>query len=137
VDYLPLPIAMYSFRGVPCLDFCLDVFCVIETRTWMKPGEKNFDGYSFDLPRREEKGYTVQLKEEFLGYDYLPLTPKDLGAVFWQRIPLILLKELLEGGREPEGVTITAASDSGNTYKIQKFEGKLIYRISLPITCKV
>jgi len=35
---------------------------------------------------------------EFLGYYYLVLTPKDLGGYsFWQSIPLVLLRGLLNG----------------------------------------
>ena len=89
-----------------------------------KPGQKNFGDYVFNLPWREEKGYSVVLqKPEFLGYHYLLLTPKDLGGYsFWQNIPLVLLKGLLNGETKPNGTTISAATGSMITYKIPKFK---------------
>lgn len=111
-------------EGVPCLDFMFDVFAVVEVRVWLKPGQKNFSDYVFNLPWREEKGYSVPLQEpEFLGYHYLVLTPEDLGGYsFWQGIPLVLLKGLLNGEIKPNGTTISAATDSMITYKIQRFK---------------
>jgi hypothetical protein len=51
------------------------------------------------------------------------LTPKDLdGYSFWQSIPLVLLKGLLNGETKPNGTTISAASDGMITYKIPKFK---------------
>jgi hypothetical protein len=122
-SYFLLPSTEYSLEGVPCLDFMFDVFAVVETRVWLKPGQKKFGDYVFDLPWREEKGYSVLLQEpEFLGYHYLMLTPEDLGGyVFWQSTPLVLLKRLLNGDTKPGGFTITAAADGMITYKIPKF----------------
>lgn len=123
-SYFLLPSAEYSLEGVPCLDFMFDVFAIVEVRVWLKPGQKNFGDYVFNLPRREEKGYSVLLQEpEFLGYHYLVLTPKDLGGYsFWQSIPLVLLKGLLNGETKPNGTTISAASDGMITYKTPKFK---------------
>jgi hypothetical protein len=123
-SYFLLPLADYSLEGVPCLDFMFDVFAVVEIRVWLKPGQKNFGDYIFDLPWREEKDYSVLLQEpEFLGYHYLLLAPEDLGGhSFWQNIPLVLLKGLLNGETKPNGTTIAAASDVVTTYKIQKFK---------------
>lgn len=119
-----MPSAEYIFDGVPCLDFMFDVFAVVETRVWLKPGQKNFGGYIFKFPWREEKGCSALLQEpEFLGYHYLVLAPEDLGnRVFWGSIPLVLLKGLLNGETKPSGTTISAASDGMITYKIPKFK---------------
>lgn len=121
--YFLLPSVEYSLEGVPCLDFMFDVFAVLEVRVWLKPGQKNFGDYVFNLPWREEKGYSVPLQEpEFLGYNYLALTPEDLGGYSWQSIPLVLLKGLLNGEIKPNGTTISAATDSRITYKIPGFK---------------
>jgi len=122
-SYFLLPSTEYSLAGVPCLDFMFDVFAIVEVRVWLKPGQKNFGDYVFNLPVREEKGYSVLLQEpELLGYHYLVLTPEDLGGYsFWQSIPLALLRGLLSGQTRPNGTTISAASDSMITYKIPKF----------------
>jgi hypothetical protein len=122
--YFPLPSAEYSLEGVPCLDFMFDVYAVVEIRVWLKPGQKKFGDYIFDLPWRGGKGYSVLLQEpKFLGYYYLVLTPEDLGGyVFWQSIPLLLLRGLLGGETKPSGFTISATSDTAFTYKIPKFK---------------
>lgn len=123
-SYFPLPSTSYSFEGIPCLDFCFDIFAAAYAEVWLKPGEKTFGGYIFNLPRREEKGYSVILQEpEFLGYYYTVLLPEDLGGyVFWQSISLVLLRGLLSGETKPNGTTISAASDGMITYKIQRFK---------------
>jgi len=122
--YLPLPSAEYSFEGVPCLDFCFDIFSVAYAGIWLKPGELTFGNYVYNLPWRNEKGHPVPLKEpEFLGYYYIVLTPEDLGGyVFWQSIPLLLLKGLLSGETKPSGTTISSASDGLTAYKVPKFK---------------
>ena len=132
-SYFLLPSADYSLEGVvPCLNFVYKVFVVVEIRVWFKPGRKQFGGYSFNLPWREEKSYSVLSKDaEFLGYDYFLLNPEELdGYSFWQSIPLVLLKWLLSGGllsgqAEPPGITVSAVSDDLTTYKISKFEGEV------------
>jgi len=123
-SYFLLPSAEYSLDGVPCLDFMFDVFAVVETRVWLKPGRKTFGDYPFNLPWRQEKVYPVLLKEpELLGYHYFVLSPEALGGyMFWQTIPLLLLKGLLNGETRPNGTTISAASDGMITYKIPKFK---------------
>jgi len=123
-SYFLLPSAEYSLMGVPCLDFMFDVFAIVEIRVWLKPGQKTFHSYIFDLPVREENGYSVLLREpELRSYHYLMLTPEDLGGYsFWQSIPLALLRGLLSGQTRPNGTTISAASDSMITYKIPKFK---------------
>ncbi len=51
------------------------------------------------------------------------LLSEDLGGyVFWQSIPLVLLRGLLSGETKPNETTISAASDGMITYKIQKFK---------------
>jgi len=126
-SYFLLPSAKYSLEGVPCLDFMFDVFAVVETRVWLRPREKIFSDHVFKLPWREEKGYSVLLQEpEFLGYYYLVLTPEDLGGyVFWQSVPLVLLRWLLSGGTKPAGITVSAASDSWINYKITNFKDEV------------
>jgi len=122
--YFPLPSAEYSLEGVPCLDFCFDIFSVAYAGIWLKPGELTFGNYVYNLPWRNEKGHPVPLKEpEFLGYYYLVLTPEDLGGyVFWQSIPLLLLKGLLSGETKPSGTQISAASDGVTVYRVPKFK---------------
>jgi hypothetical protein len=122
--YFPLPSTSYSLEGTPCLDFCFDIFGSAYAEVWLKPGEKTFGNYVYNLPWRDEKGYPVPLKEpEFLGYYYLVFTPEDLGGyVFWQSIPLLLLRGLLGGETKPSGTTISAYSDGMITYKTQKFK---------------
>jgi hypothetical protein len=107
-SFFLLPSAEYSLEGVvPCLDFMFEVFAVVETRVWFKSESKNFG-----------------LKEpDFLGYDYFLLRPEDLGGYsFWQVIPLVLLRGLLNGETKPNGTIISAASDDSTTYKIPKFK---------------
>jgi len=101
-----------------------DIFAIVEVRVWVKPGQKNFGDYVFNLPWREERGCSVLLQEpEFLGYHYLVLAPEDLGdCVFWGSIPLVLLKGLLNGEAKPSETTISAASDGMVIYKILKFK---------------
>ncbi len=90
----------------------------------LKPGQKTFGGYPFNLLWREQQGNLVLLQEqEFLGYHYLVLTPKELGGyVFWESIPLVLLKRLLNGEIKPAGVTVSVVSNGTITYKIPKFK---------------
>ncbi|MFC1994919.1 hypothetical protein ACFLVK_00740 [Chloroflexota bacterium] len=111
---------------MPYLDFTFDVFAVVEVRVCLKPGQKTFGDYLFNLPWREEKGNHVPLKQpEFLGYHYLVLTPQDLGHSFWQSIPLALLVWLFQGGTKPPGITISKASDDSTTYRVQRFKGEV------------
>ena len=121
--YYLLPSARYGLEGVPYLDFIFDVYAVVEIRVWLKPGQKSFGDYLFNLPWREEQGHSVLLKQpEFIGYHYFILTPQNLGHSFWQSIPLALLVWLFEGGTKPPGITISQASDYSNTYRVQKFK---------------
>ena len=122
--YFPLPSTNYSFEGIACLDFCFDIFATAYAEIWLKPVQKTFSGYAFNLPVMEGGSGSAPLeKPKFLGYYYLVLTPKDLGGyVPWQSIPLVLLGGLLNGETKPAGVTISAASDSVITYKIPKFK---------------
>jgi len=123
-SYFPLPSTSYSFEGIPCLDFCFDIFAVAYVEVWLKPGKKSFGDYEFHLPRIEEGNYSVLLqKPKLLGYYYLVLKPEELGGYsFWQSIPLVLLRGLLNVETKPNGITISAASDSMITYKIQRFK---------------
>jgi hypothetical protein len=123
-SYFLLPSADYSLEGVPCLDFMFDVFAVVEIGVWLNPGQKKFGDHIFDLPWREEKGYSVLLQQpEFLGYYYLVLTPEELGGYsFWQSIPLVLLKGLLNGEIKPNGIAISEALDDSITYRVPEFK---------------
>lgn len=123
-SYFPLPSAEYSLKGVPCLNFMFDIFAVVETRVWLKPGQKNLGNYIFNLPWRYEKGCPVLVQEpEFLGYHYLVLMPNNLsGYISWQIIPVVLIRQLLNGERKPGGLTITSATKGMITYKIPKHE---------------
>jgi len=100
---------------------------VVETRVWLKPGQKTFGGYVFNLPWREEKSYSVLLQEpEFLGCDYVVLTPEDIdGCVPWESIPLVLIKGLMNGELQPAGTTILSASENGRIYRIKDFKGEV------------
>ncbi len=126
-SYFLLPSAEYSFQGVQCLDFIFEVFAVVEIAAWIKPKEKTFGGYVFDLPEMEEKYYSFILREpKLLGYYYTVLLPEDLeGYIFWQSIPLVLLRGLLAGEAKPSGTKILAASDGVITYKVPKFKGEV------------
>ena len=123
-SYFLLPSAEYSLEGVPCLNFMFDVFAVVEVRVWLKPKQKDFGYYTFELPWRVEEGRPSLLqKPEFLGYYYLVLTPKNLnGYISWKSIPLVLLKGLLNGETKPGGTIISAATAGMVAYKIPKFE---------------
>ena len=131
-SYFLLPSAKYSLDGTPCLDFIFEVFAVVEVRVSLKPGEKTFGSYSFNLPWREEKGYSVVLREsELLGYHYFVLVPEDLGGYkFWQTIPLVLILGLMSGNTEPAGTTILGVSESVTTYKIKNFKQEVTIPIS-------
>jgi len=121
--YIPLPSTSYSNEQTPCLDFWFDIFAAVYAEVRLKPGQKTFGGYVFNLPWREEKGYSVLLQEpEFLGYDYVVLTPEDLGGyVPWKSIPLDLIKGLMNGELQPAATTILAASENGRIYRIKNF----------------
>jgi hypothetical protein len=125
--YYPLPSARYSFEEVPSLDFSFDIFAAAYAEVWLKPGNISFNEYEFLLPwLRDKNGLPLLEKPEFLGYYYLILRPEDLGGhVFWESIPLVLLKGLLNGEARPDGSTILAATDSVTTYGVQGFEGEI------------
>jgi len=122
--YYPLPSASYSFEEVPSLDFNFDIFAVAYAEVWLRPGNISFDEYEFLLPWIKDKnGLPLLEKPKFLGYYYLILRPEDLGGyVFWESIPLVLLKGLLNGEARPDGSTILAATDSVITYRVQGLE---------------
>jgi len=136
--YCSLPSAEYSFDGVPCLSFMFNIYAVVETEVWIKPGVKNIDGYIFNLPWREEKGYSVILQEpEFMGYSYNILRPEDFGGyVYWQSIPLILLHGLLRGDNKPDGVTIVATSEGTIDYRIKNFRDEVAILESFAVFLK-
>jgi hypothetical protein len=122
--YYPLPSASYSFEEVPSLDFSFDIFAVAYAEVWLRPANISLDGYEFLLPWIKDKnGLPLLKKPKFLGYYYLILRPEDLGGyVFWESIPLVLLKGLLNGEARPDGSTILAATDSVITYGVQGLE---------------
>jgi hypothetical protein len=119
-----LPSASYSFKELPSLNFSFDIFAAAYAEVWLRPGNISFDGYEFLLPwLKDENGLPLLEKSKFLGYYYLILRPEDLGGhVFWETIPLVLLKGLLNGEARPDGSTILEATDSVITYKVQGFE---------------
>ncbi|MFO7996193.1 MAG: hypothetical protein R6U93_03465 [Dehalococcoidia bacterium] len=123
--YYPLPSASYSLEEVPCLDFDFDIFAAAYAEVWLRPRKISFDGYEFVLPWMKDKnGLPLLEKPKFLGYYYLLiLRPEDLGGhVFWESIPLALLRGLFNGEARPEGVTILAATDGVITYRVQGLE---------------
>jgi len=95
---------------------------------WLKPGQKIFGGYLFNLPWKQEKGYSIPQQEpEFLGYDYVLLGPEDLGGYgYWQTIPLVLIAGLMRGELEPDGTTILEASERNITYSIKGFADEIV-----------
>jgi hypothetical protein len=119
--YCPLPSASYGFEEVPSLDFSFDVFAVAYAEVWLRPANIRVDGYEFLLPWiKDENGVPLLKKPKFLGYYYLILRPEDFsGCVFWGRIPLLLLKGLLNGEAKPDGSIILAATDSAITYRVE------------------
>jgi hypothetical protein len=125
--YYPLPSASYSCEEVPSLDFSFDVFAVAYAEVWLKPANTTLDGYQFLLPWMEdENGLPLLEKPKFLGYYYSVLRPEDLGGhVFLERIPLVLLKGLVNGEAKPGGCAILAASDSDTTYRVSGFGGEV------------
>ena len=135
-SFFLLPSTEYSFDEVPCLDFMFDIFTVIETALWLTPGAKrNLVDMFLDLPWREEQCYSVLLRQpEFLGYYYLAFTLGKIGGyVFGTRIPLVLLKWLLNDQKKPNGLTITAAVDRSTTYKFRITKIPLLYQMILPV----
>lgn len=122
--YVPLPVANYRLEKGPCIGIGFEVFAAACAEVWLRPGKKNINGYEFALPLIEDGNGLVQLdRSKFLAYHRLILTPKELaGYVFWMSIPLILLTGLLSGETRPDGCTISAASDSVTTYRVQGFE---------------
>lgn len=125
--YYPLPSASYSFSGVPRLDFKIEIFAAACAEVLLKPGRKSFGHYEFPLPQIAEKARSVPLERpRLLGYHYLILRPEDLdGYTFWQSMPLILLKGLVNGEIRPEGATILAASHESVTYQVQGYEDQV------------
>ena len=122
-SFFLLPSADYILEEVPCLSFTFDVFAVVETGVWLKPGQKEFNGYVFDFPLKQGKEFSSIKAKEFLGYHHLVLTPKELGGwILWQSIPLVLLRGLLSGETGPNGTVITSASNNEITYAVEGFE---------------
>jgi hypothetical protein len=119
--YYPLPSASYSFEEVPSLDFSFGIFAVAYAEVWLRPVTISLDRYEFLLPWiKDENGLPLLEKPKFLGYYYSILRPKDLGSyAFWRSIPLILLKGLIDGEAKTDACTISAASDSVTSYRIQ------------------
>ena len=125
--YRLLPTVDYVLDEIPCLDFSFDTEIVVEAEIWLKPSQKTFGGYVFDLPVIEENNYPVRLQEpKFLGYYYVHFAASKLPSTFWQRIPLLLIASLSRGETEPPGVTILEASQSAITYRIKNFEKEVI-----------
>jgi hypothetical protein len=122
--YYPLPTASYSSEEVPSLDSNFDIFAAGYAEVWLRPGKRSFNGYEFLLPWTEEKsGLALLEKPKLVGHHYLIPKPEGPGGrVFWESIPLVLLKGLLNGEARPDGSTILAAADSITTYRVQGFE---------------
>ena len=122
--YYPLPVANYRLQKEPCIGIGFEIFAAAYAEVSLRPGKKNINGYEFALPLIEDGNGLVQLdRSRFLAYHRLILTPEELGGyVFWMSIPLILLTGLLTGETRPDGCTISAASDSVTTYRVQGFE---------------
>lgn len=65
-SFFLLPSAYYILEEVPCLGFIFDAFAVVETGVWLKPGQKEFNGYVFNFPWGEKKEGTSVKTQEFL-----------------------------------------------------------------------
>jgi hypothetical protein len=124
--YYPLPSASYSFEQVPCLDFKFDIFAALCVEIWLKPGKRSFDGFEFALPFIDAKnGLSLLKNPEFLGYYYSIAGTEELNTqISWKRLPLVILRGLLNGEMRPKGAVISAASDEGVTYRIPGLEGE-------------
>jgi hypothetical protein len=122
-SFFLLPSADYILAEVPCLSLMFEVFAVVETGVWLKPGQKPFNGYVFDFPLGEKKDSSPVKTREFLGYHHFLLTPEELkGFSFWQDIPLVLIRGLLSGEKRPSGTIIISASNDEMVYKVEGFE---------------
>ncbi|MBA7682478.1 hypothetical protein ES703_90828 [subsurface metagenome] len=125
--YRLLPTVDYVLDDIPCLDFSFDTEVVLEAEIWLKPRQKTFGGYVFDLSVIEGKNYPVRLQHpKSLGYYYVHFAASKLPSTFWQRIPLLLIASLAEGETEPPGVTILEASKSAVIYRIRNFKKEVI-----------
>lgn len=125
--YHLFPTGNYVLDDVPCLDFSLDTEAVVEAEIWLKPGQKTFGDYVFDLPVIEENNHSASLQEpKFLGYYYMHVAASRLPSTFWQRIPLLLIAGLTGGETEPPGVAILEASQSTVIYRIKNFKKEVI-----------
>lgn len=117
----------YVLYDVPCLDFSLDTEAVVEAEIWLKPGQKTFDDYVFDLPVIEENNHPASLQEpKFLGYYYLHFAASRLHSTFWQRMPLLIIAGLTSGEIEPPSVTILEVSKIAVIYRIKNFKKEVI-----------
>jgi len=124
--YYPLQSASYSFEEIPCLDFSFDIFAALCVEIWLKPGKRSFDGFEFALPFTEgPNGLSLLKNPEFLGYYYSIAGTEALNThLFWKRIPLVILRGLLNGEMRPKGAIVSAASDEAVTYRIPGLEGE-------------
>ena len=59
--YRLLPTVDYVLDDIPYLDFSFETEIVVEAEIWLKPGQKTFGGYVFDLPVIEENNHSVRL----------------------------------------------------------------------------
>jgi hypothetical protein len=129
--YFLVPFARFRAEDVFLLNFYFKVYAVVEIEVWMEPGEGNIEGYVFTFPWIEEKtDYGPYLREvrtpELVGYEYLLLTPSDLGHYFWRSLPLVLVKGLMAGELEPVGTSIMELSENFTTYSVNGLDDEVV-----------
>ncbi|MFC1912687.1 hypothetical protein ACFLX7_00600 [Chloroflexota bacterium] len=113
VAFFLLPNAHFADYGVPCLDYYFDVFAVVTIAMSAQTESIKFNGIPFDL--------LANLQEpKPLGYYQITITPSKTD--FWQSIPLIIIRALLDGILQPPGTTISERTDELTVYEVEKFD---------------
>ena len=106
-SYFPLPWGEYVFHEeeeIPCLDFSLDVFAIVEVTYWK----------TLSLIKRDSYSVIKDLKEpQFMGYRYERLR---LGDFSWECIPVNLLQNLMAGELQSVGVKVSEIRRDGDIF---------------------
>ncbi|MBM4447385.1 MAG: hypothetical protein FJ023_08595 [Chloroflexi bacterium] len=130
-SYFLIPFAEFCADDVLHLKFFFNVYAVVEVEVWLEPGEGTIDGFIFTFPWIEHKtdyGMYLEMapKTQLLGYQYLLLTPSDLGHFFWRSLPLDLVIGLMSGEMEPEGTSIIELSENYTTYSVDGLDDEVV-----------